>query len=357
MAGLAMVAVMGVPFHLWGPDQPFGMAGEDIGLARTPSSGFVGIVDDLPWQEGGPMIILRPGPGTGAGGGAGRSVSNTVADVRGGYEGGARVVEVELQLTADGQVVVWHDDVLPDLTCIMTLTREELVDRAPDLYGFPAVLEATQRFHRASVTGVRGLLAVSLPPASPRCDPADTLAREQALVDAVVSIVRESGATDLVYLGSTSPVLLALAAEAAPEIPRQLTIDFHQFLESSRLEAATGLPVTSIRKAGRDHGLQWREVGGLHRLPAYGSPLEALETAAATGSSIVGYDLSLLEHLERAVPGAGASLVATAKEMGFLVLAGQVSRPADWHLGVGLSVDGMYTDDLPLALSLRAPME
>jgi glycerophosphoryl diester phosphodiesterase len=357
IVGLSVVAVMGIPFHSGGPDQSSGPAGTDVGLAGITSSGFMGIVDDLSSRKGGPMIIVRPGSGTGAGEDPGPPVPNTVTEVRRGYEAGIPVAEVDLQMTADGEVVVWQKDALPDLTCIITLTRDELVERVPDMFGFPAVLEATQRFRRTSIVGAQGFLALNLLPASPRCDPADTPARDQALVDAVVSNVRESGATDLVYFGSTSPVLLGLAGEAAPEIPRQLTVGFLQFLGPSQVEAAMGLHVTSIRKAGPDRGLRWWEVGDLHRLPAYRSPLEALETAEATGSSIIGFDLSLLEHLERAIPGAGVSLVATAQEMGFVVLAGQVSRPADWYLGVGLGVDGLYADDLTLAQSLRAPMD
>src|SRR6201981_75470 len=53
-------------------------------------------------------------------------IENTVDSVRLAYNSGARVVEVDVQLTKDGQLAVFHDDFLRDFTCIPSLTFDQL---------------------------------------------------------------------------------------------------------------------------------------------------------------------------------------------------------------------------------------
>jgi glycerophosphoryl diester phosphodiesterase len=51
--------------------------------------------------------------------------------VRQAYSLGARVVEVDVQLTKDGRLAVFHDDFLSDFTCIHDLTLDQLQQRLP----------------------------------------------------------------------------------------------------------------------------------------------------------------------------------------------------------------------------------
>src|SRR5258706_8540889 len=54
-------------------------------------------------------------------------IENTVDSVRQAYRLGARVAEVDVQLTEDGKLAVFHDDFLSDFTCIhaMKVIRSE----------------------------------------------------------------------------------------------------------------------------------------------------------------------------------------------------------------------------------------
>jgi hypothetical protein len=58
-------------------------------------------------------------------------IENTVDSVRQAYTLGARVVEVDVQLTQDGQLADFHDDFLSDFTCIHALTLDQLQERLP----------------------------------------------------------------------------------------------------------------------------------------------------------------------------------------------------------------------------------
>ncbi len=162
-------------------------------------------------------------------------------------------------------------------------------------------------------------------------------------------------ASSLIYFNSMSPVLLALLAQEAPEIPRQLTLIVLQFLTPAQVEAALGLPVTLVDKA-TSFGLQWAEIGSLHRLPGYTSPQQAIQVAAATSSQIISFDLRLLGQLEQVAPGTATQLVQSTKALGFRVFGGDVTTPEHWLFGASLGLDALYVDDVPLAVSLQPPL-
>lgn len=82
------------------------------------------IADFLNLQTG-PVAIAHRGMGANPGADPTRPIENTLAAVRQGYESGASVVEVDLQMTADGEIVAWHDDFLADGTCSV---RDGLAD-------------------------------------------------------------------------------------------------------------------------------------------------------------------------------------------------------------------------------------
>ncbi|HEX6135473.1 MAG TPA: glycerophosphodiester phosphodiesterase [Longimicrobiales bacterium] len=301
----------------------------------------------------GPIAIAHRGMGANLSEDATRPVENTLAAVRQGFETGAAVVEVDLQMTADNEIIAWHDDFLADGTCIGSLTRAQLAERMPDIVSFQAILQTARRYNIANPDRLSGLLTVDLKPSSPLCDPDD--AREARFVDNVVRIIRSMGATELIYFNSMSPVLLALAAQQAPEIPRQLTVLFLQMLSPAQVEGALGLPVTLIDKAP-EYGLQWAEVGAIHRLPGYTSPQQAIATAFATGSQLISWDLLLLGHIEQTMSGAAAQLVQGTQALGLHVVAGDVWTASDWMFGASLGVHALYANDVPLAVSLQGAL-
>ncbi|MEJ2542084.1 MAG: glycerophosphodiester phosphodiesterase, partial [Gemmatimonadota bacterium] len=312
-------------------------------------------VQDLLSAAGGPVAIAHRGMGENLGEDPTRPIENTIEALRLGFESGAAVVEADLQMTADGEIVVWHDDFLEDYTCINTLTRDQLAERAPWIDSFQALLQLARRYNAQNPDRLSGLVTVDLKPASPLCDPQDVTG--PAFVSRVIEIIEGMGASDLIYFNSMSPVLLAQAAAEAPDIERQLTLLALQFLSPEQVEAAVGLPVTLIDKAP-EFGLQWGEIGPIYRLPGY-TPgpqgiQQAIATAHAVGASMVSWDLLLLGQLGAA---AAADLVAATQATGLHVFSGDVSTPEEWYFGAGVGVEALYADNVPLAVELQGPID
>src|SRR5215470_2159006 len=94
-----------------------------------------------------PFAIAHHGFGDNNGEDPTRPIENTVPAVRKGYMAGASVVEVDVQLTRDGEVAVYHDDFLADLTCLNSLTMAELQARVPYIPSLQAVLNQARKFN------------------------------------------------------------------------------------------------------------------------------------------------------------------------------------------------------------------
>src|SRR5258705_10441300 len=107
-----------------------------------------------------------------------------------------------------------------------------------------------------------------------------------------------------VIFDSFSPALLYLAAQTAPEIPRELDISGLQLLTPAQIQAVTGLPVTIINKKN-SLGLTWAEIGPVFRLPGYASAQQFLATGIAVNVRIVGGELEFFGPAERQQPGSG----------------------------------------------------
>lgn len=165
-------------------------------------------------------------------------IENTVDSVRLAYNLGARVVEVDVQLTQDGKLAVFHDDFLSDFTCIHSLTLDQLQQRLPYVPELRQVIDVAREFNERSGDDLGGILIVELKAFSPHCDPADQF--EQPLVSAAVSELRQTRMTDKVIFDSFSPALLYLAAQAAPGIPRELDISGLQLLTPAQIQAIAG---------------------------------------------------------------------------------------------------------------------
>ena len=276
-------------------------------------------------------------------------IENTVDSVRLAYSSGARVVEVDVQLTQDGQLAVFHDDFLADFTCIHSLTLDQVQQRLPYVPELRQVINVAREFNNRSGDDLGGILIVELKAFSPHCDPADQL--EQPLVSALVSEVRQTKMTNRVIFDSFSPALLYLASQAAPAIPRELDISGLQLLTPAEIQAITGLPVTIIQK-NNSLGLQWADIGQIFRLPGYSDPLQFLGTGLALHVRIVGGEMDFLGTAEQRQPGSGSAFVAAAHSLGLRVFADPANTPDDWNFFAGLGVDAIYST-IPMGVQLQ----
>jgi len=297
----------------------------------------------------GPIAIGHHGVGPNTGQDPSLPIENTVESVRLAYNLGARVVEVDVQLTKDGQLAVFHDDFLSDFTCIHSLTLDQLQQRLPYVPELREIINVAREFNNRSGDDLGGILIVELKAFSPHCDPADQL--EQPLVSAVVSEARQTKMTDKVIFDSFSPALLYLAAQAAPGIPRELDISGLQLLTPAQIQAITGLPVTIIQK-NNSLGLQWADIGQVFRLPGYTDPLQFLGTGLALHVRIIGGEMDFLGPAEQQQPGSGAAFVAAAHSLGLRAFADPANTPDDWNFFASLGVDAIYST-IPMGLQLQ----
>jgi glycerophosphoryl diester phosphodiesterase len=296
-----------------------------------------------------PVAIGHHGVGPyAAGQNPGLPIENTVDSVRRAYTLGARVVEVDVQLTKDGKLAVFHDDFLSDFTCIHSLTLDQLQQRLPFVPELRQIINVAREFNnKAGELG--GILIVELKAFSPHCDPADEF--EQAVVSAAVNEVMQAQFADRVIFDSFSPALLSLAAQAAPEIPRELDMDGLQLLNPAQIVAITGLPVTIISKKN-SLGLTWADIGTVYRLPGYASPQQFLATGMGVQARVVGGEMDFFGAAEQQQPGSGAEFVAGAHWLGLRVFADPANTEADWKFFASLGVDAIYST-IPMGVQLQ----
>jgi len=291
-----------------------------------------GFGDNIAANDLGPLDPTRP-------------IENTVAAVRKGFRAGASVVEIDVQLTSDGKVAVFHDDFLADKTCLNQLTLAELQDRLPFVPSLEAVLDTARAFNDHA-DSLSGLVIIELKAAAPLCDPHDT--QDRAIVRAVSHVVRRAGMTRQVLFTSLSPVLLFLASEHAPEIKRDLEISGVQFLTASQVQALLGFPVTLIDKHP-DLGLQWAELGPIYRLPGYRSINEVLATALLVQARVIEADLLFFQS-------AGKPYVDAVHALGLKALGYTATTPGEWFFLQSLGVDGIYVKDVLFGIANEAPI-
>lgn len=296
-----------------------------------------------------PIAIGHHGVGPNTGQDPSLPIENTVDSVRLAYDLGARVVEVDVQLTKDGQLAVFHDDFLSDFTCIHSLTLDELQQRLPYVPELRQIIDVAREFNNRSGDDLGGILIVELKAFSPHCDPADQF--EQPLVSAAVSEVNQTNMTNRVIFDSFSPALLYLAAKAAPGIPRELDISGLQLLTPAQIQAITGLPVTIINK-NISLGLTWAEIGQVFRLPGYDSPQQFLATGMVLQVRIVGGEMNFFGPAEQQQPGSGAAFVSAAQSLGLRTFADPANTTDDWNFFASLGVDAIYST-IPMGVQLQ----
>jgi glycerophosphoryl diester phosphodiesterase len=296
-----------------------------------------------------PVAIGHHGVGPNRGENPAIPIENTVESVRLAYNLHARVVEVDVQLTQDGKLAVFHDDFLSDFTCVHSLTLDQLQARLPFVPELRQVINVAREFNNRAGDDLGGILIVELKAFSPHCDPGDNF--EQPLVTAAVNEVRQAQFANRVIFDSFSPALLYLAAQAAPEIPRELDLDGLQLLTVSQIEAVTGLPVTVIDKK-ISLGLTWAEIGPLFRLPGYASAQQFLVTGIVTNVRVVGGEMDFFGAAEQQQPGSGSVFVDAAHSLGMRVFADPANSEADWKFFASLGVDAIYST-IPMGVDLQ----
>jgi glycerophosphoryl diester phosphodiesterase len=296
-----------------------------------------------------PIAIGHHGVGPNTGGNPALPIENTVDSVRTAYKLGARVVEVDVQLTQDNKLAVFHDDFLSDFTCIHSLTLDQVQQRLPFVPQLHEILAVARQFNHKAEDELDGILIVELKAFSPHCDPADQL--EQSLISALVPELREARMSNQVIFDSFSPALLLLAAQAAPEIPRELDIDGLQLLSPAQITAITGFPVTVVDKKN-SLGLTWANIGPIFRLPGYASVQQFLATGMAVSVRVVGGEMDFFGPAERQQPGSGAAFVGAAHSLGLRAFADPANSEADWNFFASLGVDAIYST-IPMGVRLQ----
>jgi len=317
-------------------------------MAARPSAWTV---DDL-LSSPTPFALGHRGYGANDGEDPTRPLANTLDAFHQAFTDGIRVVELDLQQTADGKVVVYHDDYLADFTCIRSLTYDELLARKPEIPLFRAVLNSCRHFSR--VEDLSGILFAEIKVPVPLCDGANTSAQaeisESALVAAVIADIRQAGMEDQVILNSGSPTILRQVALQAPEIKRALTLNVLQLLTPEQVAAALHLPVVLIPK--NDFGLAWYNIGSIARLPAIPSFPAFIGLSLAVGSRAVSLDKLVLFQA-----GAGApNVVAALHGAGLKAVVWTIENGSEWDFVAGAGADGITTNDIALGLARQAPL-
>lgn len=321
--------------------------------AQDPGNPLHSTAEDFLRLNVRPIAIGHHGVGPNTGENPGLPIENTVDSVRLAYTLGARVVEVDVQLTKDGKLAVFHDDFLSDSTCIHSLTLDQLQERLPFVPELRQIINVAREFNNRAGDHLGGILIIELKAFSPHCDPADEF--EQPLVSAVVNEVRQAQFADRVIFDSFSPALLFLAQQAAPEIPRELDLDGLQLLTVSQIQAIFPQFQVTIISKKISLGLTWAEIGPVFRLPGYASPGQFLATGMAIQARIVGGEMDFFGPAERLQPGSGAAFVAAAHSLGLRVFADPANTPADWNFFASLGVDAIYST-IPMGVQLQPPI-
>lgn len=317
--------------------------------AQNPGNPLQSTAEDFLRLEVRPIAIGHHGVGPYTGQNPALPIENTVESVRLAYSLDARVVEVDVQLTQDGKLAVFHNDFLSDFTCIRSLTFDQLQQRLPFVPELRQVINVAREFNNKAGEDLGGILIVELKAFSPHCDPGDEF--EQPLVSAAVNEVRQAQFADRVIFDSFSPALLYLAQQAAPEIPRELDLDGLQLLTPGQVQAVTGLPVTVFNKK-ISLGLTWADIGPVFRLPGYASPQQFLATGMAIQARVVGGEMDFFGAAEQQQPGSGTAFVGAAHSLGLRVFADPANSEADWNFFASLDVDAIYST-IPMGVQLQ----
>ncbi|MBL0004847.1 MAG: glycerophosphodiester phosphodiesterase [Actinomycetales bacterium] len=183
-----------------------------------------------PWTPGRPAVVGHRGA-------RGLIPENTVASMRAAIDVGVPAIELDVLLTADDQVVVWHDPVLHPAKCRptgadylgarvdeLTLTQLRTVDVGSlTLAGFPRqravpgerIPTLAEVFAATTDAPIWWVIEVKIDVTDPR----DRAARH-TLLDGVLTAVTDAGVRDRVFIHSFDWAVLEQARELDPQLPR-----------------------------------------------------------------------------------------------------------------------------------------
>lgn len=254
-------------------------------------------------------------------------VEHTLASFDAALDAGVTGIELDVRLTADGHVVVWHDPVLSPEQCISTgpelvgarvcdLTLEQL--RTVDIGSRTLRRFASQRpSPDARISTLDEVLAHGLDRAPSvwwtielKVDPRDEgeSRSRRSLVDGVLESVHAAAIEHQCFVHSFDWAVLELSAELAPDVLRSALV------ESSQTWVA-GSPWTGSVRVGESHH-------------------DVCAGAVAVGAQVVSPEHDLVD----------AAFVERAHVAGLAVLPWTVNETDRMRDLVAAGVDGLVTD-------------
>ena len=269
-------------------------------------------------------------------GARGLVVENTLPSMTAALDAGVTGIELDVRMTSDGQLVVWHDPVLLSQKCRATqgdligarideLTLAQL--RTVDVGSQTLPEFATQRAAPgAQIATLAEVFALGEHRSSTiwwtvevKLDPTDErqVARRERLVEATLAAIHDAGVARRCFLHSFDWAVLDLSRELDPGVLRSALTQARHF--------SVGSPWTgSVDPA--EHGE------------------DLIAGVAAVGASVVAPDFALVD----------AELVRRAHDLDISVLTWTVNEPDDLARMMDLGVDGIVTDYPDLAALLVA---
>jgi glycerophosphoryl diester phosphodiesterase len=260
-------------------------------------------------------------------GAKGLVVENTLEGFRAAYAAGVSGIELDVRLSADGEVVVWHDAVLlphkassttPGLvgSRVADLTLEQLrsVDvGSQTVEGFPDQQPASG----ARIATLAEVLALAAEQPSDvwwtielKIDPTDPgeVASRRLLVEKVLACLRDAGLESQSFVHSFDWAALEISRDLAPAVARSALVE----------DGVTWVPGSAWTGSVR--------VGETH--------IDVCAGAAAVGAHVVSPEHVLVDH----------SFVTRARELGLGVLPWTVNDVGTMRALVESGVDGLVTD-------------
>ena len=280
----------------------------------------------------------RPGPWAagvidiqGHRGASGLVVENTIEAFLAAYDLGVTAVELDVRLTADSHVVVWHDPTLQADKCLGDHVGARVDDLTLDHLRTVDVGSLTQPEFpsQRAVPGARimtlaELLEASADPAPQmwftielKVDPTDPreVATRRRLVEGVLATIHDCGIAERCFVHSFDWAVLDLSRELAPAV-----------LRSALAEADTFAPGSAWLGS-----IRWEDHPG--DLPG---------AVAALGAQVVSPDFAWCDE----------EFVERAHRLGLGVLPWTVNEEADLRRMLEVGVDGLVTDYPDRALAL-----
>lgn len=219
---------------------------------------------------------------------------NTLAAFQAAIDAGADAIELDVRLSADGAVVVFHDS---DFRRVANAPRAVVETPLPAMRDIDIGSWFDPAFAGERIATLAEALAFIDRRARVLVELKPDAGNARALLDATLQEIDRTGHRDMVMLASLSPALVRAARDAAPGVPRALF-------------ANAALPGTARR---------------------------------------TDFDMLGLNHLQ-----IDAAAVADARRHGYLLQAWTVNDPARMERYIDLGVDDISTDVPAEAVRVRA---